>query len=125
MKDKRYWKTLEIRKWLRICARMLVFLILLLGIIFVFQRPSIGIYVWFFAFITAVVAWNLPWLGGILMIPVAILGFRWLPLGGWNFVEELPFIILLYGLIVNAVLFITVSLMGWILRVEWPLRKRA
>jgi hypothetical protein len=124
MEDKGYWKALEIRKWLRLSARMLVFLILFLAIVLVFIRPGVGVFVWFFALISAVAAWNLPWLGGILMIPVALLGFRLLPDSNWSFGEKLPFIILLYGLLVNAVLFISVSIMGWLLRVEWPLRQR-
>ena len=124
MEDKGYWKTLEIRKRLRISARMLVSLILFLGIVYIFFRPGPSFLVWIFALISAVAAWNLPWLGGILMVPVAVLGFSWLPNGNWAFIEKLPFIVLLYGLLVNAVLFITVSVVGWLLRVEWPFDKK-
>ncbi len=124
MDKKTYYNVLKVRFRLRLTARIFAFLVLLAGMVFIFNRPSVGLYVWVMALITVIIAWKIPWLGGILAMPVAVLGINLLPQSNWDYWGKLPFYVCLGAFIAGGVLFFTISVLGWILRLEWPLKGR-
>jgi hypothetical protein len=123
MEKQLYFRILGLRSSLRLAARVLAFVVLLIGIVFVFIRPSVGLYIWVLVLFSMVVTKWLPWLGGLGMILLGVFGLNLLPESNWDYRAQLPFIVLLDTLIFNAALFIAISVLGWTLRIEWPLRK--
>lgn len=111
------------RDRLRLTARISAFSPIILGIIVFFFEPWMAVLGTIPGVITAGIAWFIPWLGGLLMMLLTGPGFYALLESNWDFSQKLPYYIFDIVFFISGILHVGVSILGWVLRDEWPLKK--
>lgn len=122
METNTYYRIKKVRYWLRLIARILAFctIILALSVVFIWI-PSLWFI--FLGILAVILAWSVPWLGGILMALYAGWGLANMHYIDWDFSRLLPYYIAESVFLISGLSHIAVSVLGWILRIEWPFRK--
>ena len=122
MEKKTLYKIEDTRDRLRLIARITAFAPLAIGIIIIWVYPPTLLAI-IIGLMLAALAWFVPWLGGITMMLLTGPGFFALHGSHWEIGQALPYYILDITFFISGVLHIIVSVLGWVLRDEWPLER--
>jgi hypothetical protein len=122
MEKKANFNVLKVRFGLRLTARIFAVATIILALAVMFIWPP-SLWFVFLGVLAIILAWSVPWLGGLLMVLYAGWALINMHYIDWDFCRLLPYYIAESIFIISGLLHIVVSVLGWILGLEWPLRK--